>query len=58
MTRLTDRLTVSAQIDRDDFATLAKVGVAVVIDNRPDHAAAGRLRRATIARLHAEGTSE
>ncbi len=44
---LTDGLTVSGQLEPADFAELARQGVRLVINNRPDGEVAGQLDAAT-----------
>ena len=46
---LTDRLSVSAQLEAADFATLAAAGVRRVINNRPDGEAPGQMTAADAA---------
>jgi uncharacterized protein (TIGR01244 family) len=48
---LTDDLSVSGQLDADDFALLAQQGVRLVINNRPDGEAPGQLSAAEGKRL-------
>lgn len=43
---LADGMTVSAQLDAGDFALLARQGVTLVINNRPDGEAPGQLSAA------------
>ena len=40
---LADGLTASGQLEVEDFAELARNGVILVINNRPDHEATGQL---------------
>ena len=42
-TRLTDFLTVAAQISREDIAEIAKAGYGMIINNRPDGEERGQL---------------
>ena len=51
--RLTPNLTVSPQLERDDFATLAAEGVRLVVNNRPDGEAPRQLPAAEAAGLAA-----
>ncbi len=45
---LTDQLSVSAQIDADDFTTLAAQGFRSVVNNRPDDEAPGQPANAVL----------
>jgi uncharacterized protein (TIGR01244 family) len=49
--RLTERLTMSPQLEPADFQELASAGVHMVLNNRPDGEAPGQLSAAEAARL-------
>ncbi len=51
--RLTETLSVSPQLEHQDFAALAEAGVCLVINNRPDGEAPNQLPAAEAARLAA-----
>lgn len=53
-TKVSDRLTVSPQPGREDFAALAAHGVRLVINNRSDNEEPGQLDAATAAKWAAE----